>query len=280
MRRLPPPIPPDKISDALMAQPIPFFKYQGAGNDFVLIDARQQMPLDPDDEVLIRQMCDRRFGIGADGLMLLREAPGYDFEMLYFNSDGRPSTMCGNGGRCMVAFAHRLGIVQHECHFLAIDGGHQARLLRPDWVELQLQDVNDIRVDAGAYCLNTGSPHYVRFVSSLESIDVQTEGKAVRYSSAFAQEGINVNFAAVCSESRLQVATYERGVEAETLSCGTGVTAAAIAYAAQQQRTGILTISVHTKGGDMEVRFNAGEDGFRQVWLCGPAVAVFQGVYG
>ncbi len=263
-----------------MAKSIPFFKYQGTGNDFVLIDARQKRLIDPTHEALIRQMCDRRFGIGADGLMLLREAPGYDFEMLYFNSDGRPSTMCGNGGRCIVAFAHRLGVVQDQCRFLAVDGPHQARLVRSDWVELQLNDVHEVRTGPDFYCLHTGSPHYVRFVPSLKGIDVLAEGRAVRYTEPFIREGINVNFVAVQPDGTLQVATYERGVEAETLSCGTGVTAAAIAHAVCQGLQGSLTVPIHTKGGALEVRFEAEPSGYRQVWLCGPAQVVFEGVYG
>lgn len=279
MRRLLLPIPSGKTSDDSMGKPIPFFKYQGAGNDFVLIDARRKMLLNPADEALIRQMCDRRLGIGADGLMLLREAPGYDFEMLYFNSDGRPSTMCGNGGRCIAAFAHRLGMVQEQCRFLAVDGPHRARLVRPDWVELQLNDVREVQAGADFYCLHTGSPHYVRFVSSLEGVDILSEGRAVRYAEPFVHEGINVNFVAVQPDGTLQVATYERGVEAETLSCGTGVTAAAIAHAVRQGLQGALTIPIHTKGGVLEVRFEARPSGYQHIWLCGPAQAVFEGIY-
>lgn len=261
-----------------MNHPIPFKKYQGAGNDFVIIDNRAPEFLRREDTGRIRLMCDRRFGIGADGLMLLQNAAGYDFEMVYFNSDGRESTMCGNGGRCIAAFAQSLGITGDKCRFLAIDGPHEAFIPNNNWIELKLADVPTLEAGEGFYCLDTGSPHYVRFVQDIEAVDVDAEGKAVRYSEPFQLNGINVNFV-METPQRLYVATYERGVEGETLSCGTGVTAAALAHARKTGIQGYAHIGVHTKGGPLEVKFHAGIEGFSEIWLCGPAEEVFSGVY-
>lgn len=256
---------------------LPFRKYQGTGNDFVLIDNRRPVLLHGADTERIRRLCDRRFGIGADGLMLLQEAPGYDFEMVYFNSDGRESTMCGNGGRCIVAFAQSLGIIQHHCRFLAVDGPHEARIESPERVALRLADVPHITAGEGYYCLDTGSPHYVCFVPDVQVVDVQERGAALRYSPPFREQGINVNFVMETPEG-ISVATYERGVEAETLSCGTGVTASVLAYARRQGIQHAGSVQVQTKGGLLEVTFQPEGEGFTQVWLCGPAVAVFDGV--
>ena len=262
-----------------MKRSIPFKKYQGAGNDFVIVDNRAETFIGRFDTELIQRMCDRRFGIGADGLMLLQNCAGYDFEMVYFNSDGRESTMCGNGGRCLAAFAASLGLLnKNRCHFIAIDGPHDAVIVRPDWVELRLGDVQEIENGAGFFCLNTGSPHYVRFVEDAQHLDVNAEGRAVRYSERFAAEGINVNFAEETAEGLL-VLTYERGVEAETLSCGTGVTASALAYSLKMQQKGAVSVPIITKGGRLEVKFQVSDEGFSDVWLCGPAVEVFEGVY-
>lgn len=258
---------------------IPFRKYQGTGNDFVLIDNRNPVLLHREETERIRMLCDRRFGIGADGLMLLQDAPGYDFEMVYFNSDGRESTMCGNGGRCIVAFAQSLGIIGNYCRFLAIDGPHEARIESAERVALRLSDVSDITAGDGYYSLDTGSPHYVCFVPDVHVIDVQERGAAVRYSPPFREQGINVNFVMETPEG-IAVATYERGVEAETLSCGTGVTASVLAYARSKGIQSAGSVQVQTKGGDLEVTFQPQGEGFTQVWLCGPAVEVFRGVAG
>ncbi|MCB0633152.1 MAG: diaminopimelate epimerase [Saprospiraceae bacterium] len=255
---------------------IPFHKYQGTGNDFVIIDQREHFCIDKTDQPLIEKLCDRRFGIGADGLMLLQNKAGFDFEMVYFNSDGRESSMCGNGGRCITAFAHSLGVFQERCRFWAIDGEHEA-LVRPEdqWVELKMIDVDDIETGDGFYYLNTGSPHYVTFTDALAELDVYQAGRAVRYSERFREQGTNVNF--VQLEPRgIAVATYERGVEDETLSCGTGVTAAAIAYHLKQAN-GVDRVPIRVKGGELEVRFRPQEKGFSEIWLCGPAEMVFTG---
>jgi diaminopimelate epimerase len=270
-----------------------FWKYQGAGNDFVMVDQRSQRWLTRADQTRIAQLCDRRFGIGADGLILLELCNGYDFEMIYFNADGRESTMCGNGGRCIAAFAHHLGLVNDQCKFLAIDGPHEATILpgrnaavalpRPSdlcWVELHMTDVDSVEQHDGTFVLNTGSPHYVRFVENLSDLNMIAEGRAVRYSERWKNNGINVNF---CSTGRQQkginIRTYERGVEDETLACGTGVTAAAIsAFIRQNEPFGEFETPVHAQGGDLSVRFTAQPDGrFTDIWLCGPAMRVFEG---
>jgi diaminopimelate epimerase len=211
--------------------------------------------------------------------MLLRTHPDYDFEMVYYNSDGAPSTMCGNGGRCIVRFAHALGIDREEYHFLAVDGPHRARLL-PEGVSLEMQDVELVKVlEEGAYELNTGSPHYVTFVEDSSTVDVFRRGQAIRQSAPYAAEGINVNFVDCSAAGSLSIATYERGVEGETLACGTGVTAAAIAASLEK---GIAPNSpfyweVKAKGGQLGVRGHFDGQGFRELWLEGPATFVFSG---
>lgn len=257
---------------------IPFFKYQGTGNDFVLIDQRVTQYLSREDHKRIAGICDRRFGVGADGLMLLQNKAGYDFEMIYFNADGRESTMCGNGGRCITAFARYLGIISDHARFLAIDGEHLARINAADKkVELQMSDVRQVEISPDFYVMNTGSPHYVTFVPELEAFDVYGEGKKIRESARFAAEGINVNFVRKTAEG-IEVATYERGVEDETLSCGTGVTAAAISYWLKEGKTEGQEIAVQTKGGELSVRLESdGYIGFRNIWLTGPAEQVFEG---
>ncbi len=262
-----------------------FWKYQGAGNDFIMLDQRKTTPITRADINLIARMCDRRFGIGADGLILLQEKPGYDFEMVYFNADGRESTMCGNGGRCIAAFARHLGIIGEKCHFYAIDGPHEAVVNAPDdpmretWIELKMKDVDQVEKTGNTYILDTGSPHYVHFTQNLDQKDMIKEGTSVRYSDRFRQTGINVNLVEARKEG-LHIRTYERGVENETLACGTGVTAAALASFFQKpQPPDNMEIPVFARGGRLSVRFRAHEDGhFSDIWLCGPAQQVFQGL--
>ncbi len=253
-----------------------FYKYQGTGNDFVMIDNRQPS-ISEWNEMRVSHLCDRRFGIGADGLILLQNHPDYDFQMVYFNADGREGSMCGNGGRCVVAFAKYLGVVDQFCKFLAVDGPHEAKI-RPDgWVELKMSEVREVEKGTDYYYLNTGSPHYVQFVENVGDWDVVGNGKAIRYSDRFKARGTNVNFVQNTDEG-ISVATYERGVEDETLSCGTGVTAAAMAYH-QQFGNGenSRTVKVATKGGQLEVRFTQKGSTYTEVWLCGPAQQVFSG---
>ena len=255
-----------------------FYKYQGAGNDFVIIDNRKAL-FDRQNEALVRRLCDRRFGIGADGLMLLQTAVGYDFEMLYFNADGREGSMCGNGGRCIVAFAQHLGIIGREADFLAVDGKHRARVLdQIDWISLQMNDVEVIERDGDAYVLNTGSPHYVKLVTDADLGDfpVVAEGRKVRYSDAYRNGGINVNFVAA-NGNGYQLRTYERGVEDETLACGTGATAVALAMAWHGGADGVFQTPILVNGGDLAIRFTKAGMHFTDVFLEGPATFVFQG---
>lgn len=253
---------------------INFYKYQGTGNDFVLIDNRRR------DVVLnteqIRLLCDRRFGIGADGLMLLEAEPGVDFKMVYYNSDGRESSMCGNGGRCIVAFAHHLGVIGNSARFMAVDGIHEATL-GGGLVALKMQDVKEIESGDNYFCLNTGSPHYVTFVTGLQSFDVVGEGRKLRYNESFAPEGTNVNFVEKL-EQGLFVRTYERGVEDETFSCGTGVTAVALVAALTGSADTRNSCHLLTRGGALDVSFEKVlETNFYNIWLKGPAMQVFQG---
>jgi len=255
---------------------ISFSKYQGTGNDFVLLDNREGIYSDLLTEQ-IRHLCDRRFGIGADGLMMLNNKDGYDFEMKYFNSDGREGSMCGNGGRCIVKFASDICIEAEEYNFLAVDGDHKARISNNGDVQLQMQDVNSYEHRNGEFVINTGSPHYVKIVNNLFDMDVVERGREIRYNKEFSNDGINVNFVeAEIGNDHISVRTYERGVEDETYSCGTGVTAAALVNFHNQN--GFNAVYVATKGGNLTVEFDrTGEDQFRNIWLCGPAQKVFDG---
>ena len=253
---------------------IEFYKYQGTGNDFIMIDDRDK-EFDLTDNDLIAALCERRMGIGADGLILLREHDTLDFEMIYFNADGKQSSMCGNGGRCIIAFAQMLEMIEDETTFMAIDGEHKGRLM-DDGIYLQMQDVKKIEGVGDGLVLNTGSPHYIEMVDELDYIDVDKQGRKIRNSAPFKKDGINVNF--VLDASELQVRTYERGVEAETLSCGTGVVATAIAmhYANCIEET---LVNVKTKGGELTVSFEEFNGGYRNIWLSGEASMVFAGEF-
>jgi diaminopimelate epimerase len=252
-----------------------FVKYQGTGNDFVILDNRNWSYTALTTE-RIRALCDRRFGIGADGLMLLSPHTGFDFEMKYYNSDGRESTMCGNGGRCLVKFAYDLGIHKSEYRFLASDGPHQADIDDDGTVSLKMKDVNGTREYQGDIILDTGSPHYVKMVSDVMEYDVVEKGMEIRYSSEFSREGINVNFVEQKKADEIIVRTYERGVEDETLSCGTGVTAAALAC--YHNEVGYNYVKVNTRGGKLTVKFDRHDNNtYTDIWLCGPAVRVFEG---
>lgn len=252
-----------------------FYKYQGTGNDFVLIDNREKtISLSPEQ---IKFLCDRRFGIGADGLMLLELEPGMDFKMVYFNSDGHESSMCGNGGRCITALAKRLGVIDKETKFLAIDGIHEAKVLSDDFISLKMNDVRNVESGDGFFYLNTGSPHYVKLTQDVKNMDVFTEGKNIRYNDRFKEEGTNVNFIEK-QDDVLFVRTYERGVENETLSCGTGVTASALVAAMKGLATEKNNCKVRTLGGDLNVKFDKVlENNFYNIWLEGPATFVFKG---
>ena len=252
-----------------------FFKYQGTGNDFVLIDDRNTT-FPATDQALVERLCHRRFGIGADGLILLQNDPDYDFRMVYFNADGAEGSMCGNGGRCIVRFAHDLGIFKNETRFVAVDGEHLAEVRGED-IHLKMRDVTAIEDRGELTFLNTGSPHVVRFTDDLESLEIASEGRSIRYDPAFQPGGTNVNFAQVIDSNTLFVRTYERGVEDETYSCGTGVTA--VALVAHQQLRMSDPVFIQTIGGNLRVSFNLKADNqFDTIYLIGPAKRVFTGI--
>jgi diaminopimelate epimerase len=253
---------------------IPFSKYHGTGNDFILIDNRNgTVSLSAEQ---IAKLCHRRYGIGADGLMLLENAVGYDFRMVYFNADGNEGSMCGNGGRCMVRFAHDTGILNSEYRFIATDGPHEASIEMDGTIRLKMKDVNSIESHNSFDLLDTGSPHVVKQVSAISDFNVFDEGKSIRNSHQFAEKGVNVNFVETLSEDRIYVRTYERGVEDETYSCGTGVTASALVNAHNER--GFNHVDVETNGGILFVEFEkTGDSSFENIWLAGPAVKVFEG---
>jgi diaminopimelate epimerase len=224
----------------------------------------------------VKHICDRRFGIGADGLMLLSKKEGYDFEMIYFNADGNESSMCGNGGRCLVKFAHHMGIHKSTYHFIATDGEHFADIDNDQTVRLKMKDVTEVEEHSTYAVLNTGSPHFVKFATNVKDVDVVETGREIRYSKEFKVEGVNVNFVESIDEDSIYVRTYERGVEDETMSCGTGVTAAALMSAHNEK--GFNRVEVQTPGGHLSVEFDKNDDEhFENIWLCGPAEFVYQG---
>lgn len=249
-----------------------FYKYQATGNDFVMIDNREgNIHLTKEQ---IARICDRKFGIGADGLMLIEKHPDLNFNLEYFNSDGSQS-LCGNGSRAAVHFASRLGMVSGQTIFEAYDGPHDAELLPADIIRLKMSDVNGVKTFGDDYFINTGSPHYIRFVTNLEQYPIFEEGQKIRYSEAFKPGGTNVNFVELLSDNRIYVRTYERGVENETLSCGTGVTAAALATSFKGYGSPVF---IKTLGGDLSVEFKSGQSGtFSDIFLVGPAKMVFEG---
>lgn len=251
---------------------ISFSKYQGTGNDFVLIDNRSGAVHLTTKQVA--DLCHRRFGIGADGLMLLENEPGFDFKMVYYNSDGNESSMCGNGGRCITRFAYDCGIRKPEYLFLAVDGPHAATI-EDHLVRLKMKDVLKVDHHATYSLVDTGSPHFVKSIVDLRNHDVVAEGRQIRNSDRFREKGVNVNFVEQIDESGIFVRTYERGVEDETYSCGTGVTAAALLNA--HNETGFNHVDVTTLGGKLYVDYDKDEEHFTNIWLCGPAVKVFDG---
>jgi diaminopimelate epimerase len=255
---------------------IRFFKYQGTGNDFVIMDNRDGSYSGLTTEQ-VSFLCDRRFGIGADGLMLLNNREGYDFEMKYYNADGRESSMCGNGGRCLTKFASDMGMVLTTYRFVAVDGDHEASIHADGTVALKMNDVDQVKYDGHNYVLNTGSPHFVSLTDRVMELDVFRKGREIRYSNEFKEQGINVNFVEQLEDpDKIIVRTYERGVEDETYSCGTGVTAAALVC--HHNDNGFNRVEVQTKGGWLSVEYEKIGDSYKDVWLNGPAVKVFEGL--
>lgn len=253
---------------------ITFSKYQGAGNDFILLDNRDLSTKLSTEQ--IARLCDRRFGIGADGFMLLETQDGYDFKMVYYNADGREGSMCGNGGRCITRFAFDCGIHRECYHFIAVDGPHIATLEEDSNIRLQMKDVPTVENHPSYDFLDTGSPHVVITVNDINEVDVVKEGREIRYSGAFGEKGTNVNFVMALDNSGIYVRTYERGVEDETFSCGTGVTASALMSA--HNDLGFNHVDVKTKGGNLYVEYEkTGESSFKNIWLAGPADKVFEG---
>lgn len=257
---------------------ISFSKYQGAGNDFVMIDGFNGQYESGIDQNTVASLCDRRFGVGADGLIIINPLEeSLDFEMLYYNADGRPGTMCGNGGRCAFAFARDLKIISDRSEFLATDGPHEAFLYTDGNISLKMSDVRQIsQLDEKTFVLDTGSPHFVRIVDDIDAIDVFREGRAIRYSEEYKEKGINVNFIEILPD-RIRIATYERGVEDETLACGTGVTASALVAMEMNLLKG--KVQVEAKGGTLfvEAEKNSDTGHYENIWLTGPASKTFEG---
>lgn len=256
-----------------------FSKYQGAGNDFVMVDNRSGQFAPFQSQENIARLCHRHFGIGADGLILLEEStvPGSAFKMVYYNSDGAESTMCGNGGRCVVAYAAALGLASSETTFEAIDGVHQATLHADAMVNLHMVDVEEIKTYPEGYFVHTGSPHFVVCVPDPAAVDVAKEGKFWRHHERFGSGGTNVNFISLLDDGTLRIRTFERGVEAETLACGTGnVAAALVAHALHGLPS---PIGLHTEGGPLKVSFEVKDKGYAQIWLYGPSLPVFDGTW-
>ncbi|MDT0557511.1 diaminopimelate epimerase [Ichthyenterobacterium sp. W332] len=251
-----------------------FYKYQGTGNDFIIIDNRL-LKFDKNNTKHITGLCDRRFGIGADGLILLENHDELDFKMIYFNADGNESSMCGNGGRCITAFAKQLGIIEKTTSFEAIDGIHDA-VIEDDMVSLQMQNVANVLVTKGGLFLDTGSPHHVQIEHRVDHLNVDKLGAEIRFSGLYGEAGSNVNFVEQLDDTTFKMRTYERGVEAETLSCGTGVTAAAIAMY-HSNKSSEENITIKTKGGNLNVSFKKTDNGFENIWLTGKATFVFKG---
>lgn len=252
-----------------------FYKYQGTGNDFIMIDNRSGF-FPKDDIALVEKLCNRRFGIGADGLILLENDTETDFRMVYYNSDGNPSSMCGNGGRCIVSFAKSLGLAESETTFIAADGLHHATIFPDGNVSLQMKDVDTIDITAEDIFLDTGSPHHVQMEDDLQNLDVKSLGAKIRYSERYGKAGSNVNFVRQEDENTFSLRTYERGVEDETLSCGTGATAVAIAMKAIG-KTNAESVSLNVQGGKLTVSFHEHDGKFTGVFLNGPAEFVYKG---
>lgn len=261
---------------------IHFFKYHGTGNDFIIVDNRLAQQNFSKEQ--IQKLCHRKFGIGADGFITLTSSKVADFEMKFWNNDGSNSMMCGNGGRCIAAFAHHLGIFEKRSRFIAPDGIHVAEILNENetsnTVSLSMCDTKLPQpFSENEFYINTGSPHLVVFVKDIKNTDVFSVGSTLRNDPRFAPDGVNVDFVEIICENQIFVRTFERGVENETLSCGTGVTASAIAYAFKNKLTAYHKISVQTLGGTLEMLLEKDDIQISNIRLVGAATLVFQGFY-
>jgi len=252
---------------------VEFYKYHGTGNDFVLIDNRSLF-FDKNNTELISKICSRHFGVGADGLILLENDNLYDFKMIYFNSDGKQTSMCGNGGRCIISFAKKLNIIDDKANFMAIDGIHEG-IINNNLIKIKMNTVSEIQNINTGFLLDTGSPHFVKFCDSIDNINVFEFGRELRNNKEISEDGVNVNFTEVIDNSSIKVRTYERGVENETLSCGTGVIASALS-AYKKGLVDTNRIKINTLGGELFVSFEFNNI-YKNIWLEGPAIEVYKG---
>lgn len=253
---------------------INFSKYNGAGNDFILIDDREN--LINDNKSLISYLCNRHFGIGGDGLIILKESSNSDFEILHYTSDGNLGSLCGNGSRCAVLFAYNKDIISKNTVFHAFDGIHNAEILDNGLIKMEMKINSDIVSNSYGTWLDTGSPHLVIEKNDTDKLDVNNEGRLIRYNDFYKEEGVNVNFVEKISDDQFKIRTYERGVENETLACGTGSTASAIGMNFLG-KTNSSNITMQCKGGDLNVQFNSSEKGYKEISITGPAKLVFEG---
>ena len=252
---------------------VEFYKYHGTGNDFVLIDNRSLF-FDKNNTELISKICSRHFGVGADGLILLENDNLYDFKMIYFNSDGKQTSMCGNGGRCIISFAKKLNIIDDKANFMAIDGIHEG-IINNNLIKIKMNTVSEIQNINTGFLLDTGSPHFVKFCTSVNNINVFDSGRELRNNKEISEDGVNINFTEIIDNSSIKVRTYERGVENETLSCGTGVIASALS-AHSKGLVDSNRIKISTLGGELFVSFDF-KNVYDNIWLEGPAIEVFKG---
>tara|TARA_B100000886_G_scaffold49380_1_gene30427 strand:+ start:1198 stop:1983 length:786 start_codon:yes stop_codon:yes gene_type:complete len=253
---------------------INFSKYNGAGNDFIIIDDRKSFI--NDNKSLISYLCDRHFGVGAEGLIILKESNNYDFEILHYTSDGNLGSLCGNGSRCAVLFAYNKDIIGRKTVFNAFDGIHSAEILDNGLIKMEMKVNSDIVINSYGTWLDTGSPHLVIEKDDIDKLDVNNEGRLIRYNDLYKKEGVNVNFIEKISDDQFKIRTYERGVEKETLACGTGSTASAICMNFLS-RSNCNNITIKCKGGDLNVQFNSSKKNYKEISITGPAKQVFEG---
>ena len=253
---------------------IKFSKYNGAGNDFIIIDNRN-------DNInynssLIKNICDRNFGIGGDGLIIIKNSISSDFEILHYTSDGNLGSLCGNGSRCAIAFAYQNNIIDKNTVFEAFDGVHEAEIISDGLIKMEMKINSDIIQNKYGTWLDTGSPHLVIEKENTDKLDVNLEGSLIRYNDHYKREGVNVNFVEKLSNETFKIRTYERGVENETLACGTGSTASAICMNyLGKSNSNIITMKC--QGGDLKVQFNSKDKDFTNISITGPANLVFEG---